>query len=416
MEEEAGDRERPRALAEAWSLLRRNRDFRLFYMGELVSFAGDWFLIVALSGLVLHLTHSAELVAAVFIAYNLPYGIVSFVGGPLADRFDRRKMMIWTNLVMGVLALGFFLVHGKSDLWIVFVLASAISAVSALFEPASSAAVPNLVDEEDLAAANVLNGSAWGTMLAVGAGLGGIVVAAYGNEVGYLVDALSFFFAAAVMVPVRRATSHERDPDADHPGILDATREAVSFSRRDRRVLDLYAIRLGAGFALGMVALLPVLAVNTFHSGDRGMGLLFGMRGVGSLIGPFLVRPLLRRKKIPLAAAIGFLGVFSALYGLIAWMPGLYLAGMLALLATISGSSQWALVTFSYQAIVPDNVLGRIFGLDGALITVTLAMSNALCGRLATVWGDRAAMTVVAAGVCAYAFVLWVVARRSVRA
>ncbi|MGZ4152810.1 MAG: MFS transporter, partial [Actinomycetota bacterium] len=107
----------PNVWAEAWSLLRRNRDFRLFYIGQLVSFAGDWFLIVALSGLVLRLTRSDALVAGVFVAYNLPYGIVSFIGGPLADRLDRRRLMIVTNIVMGVLALGFFLARSHSDLW-----------------------------------------------------------------------------------------------------------------------------------------------------------------------------------------------------------------------------------------------------------------------------------------------------------
>lgn len=397
---------------EAWSLLRRNRDFRLFYIGQLISFAGDWFLIVALSGLVLELTHSAALVTAVFVAYNLPYGIVSFVGGPLADRLDRRKVMIVTNVVMGLLAMGFFLVRTRSDLWLVYVLAASISGVSALFEPAASAAVPNLVDPEDLPAANVLNGSAWGTMLAVGAGIGGLIVAAFGNDVGYLVDALSFFVAGALLVWVRRRTSRDREPHEEHPGIVEATREAVRYSRDDHRVLVLFAVRLGAGFGLGIVALLPVLAITVYHAGDRGTGLLFAFRGIGSLLGPFLIRPMIRRKERRLFTAVIWTpAAFAVLYGLLSWMPGIFLAGAMALAAALVGSAQWTLVTYTYQSTVPDRILGRVFGFDGALITFTLSASNALCGWLAGVLGVRAVMTGVGAVVAIYCALLWALTR-----
>jgi MFS family permease len=404
----------PKVWAEAWRLLRRNRDFRLFYIAELVSLAGDWFLVVALSGLVLHLTHSPALVAAVFVAYNLPFGIVSFVGGPLADRLDRRRLMIVTNVVMGALALGFFLARSNSDLWLVYVLAAGISAVSALFEPAASAAVPNLVDPADLAAANVLNGSAWGTMLAVGAGLGGIVVGAFGNDVGYAFDAFSFFAAAALLVRVRRRTSEPREPHVEHPGIVEATREAVRYSRQDHRVLALYGTRLGAGFAIGVVALLPVLALSVFHAGDRGTGLLFAFRGIGSLIGPFLIRPLIRegnRKRL-FAAVIWTPAVFALVYGVLPWMPVILLAGVAALVAHVAGGAQWTLVTYEYQTIVPDAVRGRIFGFDGALITFTLSLSNALCGWLAGLFGVRDVMTAVGVCVALYAAVVWSIARR----
>ncbi|MGZ4109936.1 MAG: MFS transporter [Actinomycetota bacterium] len=404
----------PNVWAEAWSLLRRNRDFRLFYIGQLVSFAGDWFLIVALSGLVLRLTRSDALVAGVFVAYNLPYGIVSFIGGPLADRLDRRRLMIVTNVVMGVLALGFFLARSSSDLWLVYALAAGISAVSALFEPAASAAVPNLVDREDLAAANILNGSAWGTMLAVGAGLGGIIVAAFGNDVGYAFDALSFFIAAVLLVWVRRPTSEPREPHHEHPGIVAATREAVRYSRQDHRVLALYATRLGAGFAIGVVALLPVLAISHYHAGDGGTGLLFAFRGVGSLIGPFLARPLIRRgnRRRLFAAVIWAPAVFALVYGALPWMPSILLAGVAALIAHLAGGVQWTVAMYEYQTIVPDYVRGRIFGFDGALITFTLSASNALCGWLAGLYGARDVMTIVGVGVACYAAIVWAVARR----
>jgi MFS family permease len=400
--------------SEAWSLLRRNRDFRLFYIAQLISYAGDWFLIVALSGLVLDLTGSAALVAGVFVAYNLPFGVVAFIGGPLADRMDRRLLMIVTNAAMGILALGFFLVHTRSELWLVYVLTAGISAVSALFEPAASAAIPNLVDPPDLAPANMLTGSAWGTMLAVGAGVGGLVVAAYGNDAGYAIDAISFFVAGGLLLGVRRATSEAREPHDVHPNIVEATREALRYSRRDHRLMALFAVRLGAGFALGLVALLPVLAISVFHAGDRGTGLLFAFRGIGSVIGPFLIWPFVRRgrRRRLLAAVIITPAVFAAMYGLLPWMPSLYLAGFVAVLAHLAGGAQYTLVAYTYQSIVPDRILGRIFGFDGALLTFTLSASNALCGWLAGILGVREVMTGLATTVILYTALVWVVTRK----
>ena len=132
------------------SLLRRNRDFRLLFFAQVVSFSGDWFLFVALAGLVYSLTHSPGLVAAVYAALTVPFALFQFIGGPLADRLNRQALMIVADVLRGFLALGFFVIHTKSQIWMVYVLAGAITALGAVFEPASMAAMPNLVDREDL--------------------------------------------------------------------------------------------------------------------------------------------------------------------------------------------------------------------------------------------------------------------------
>src|SRR5438309_9823799 len=93
------------------SLLRRNRDFRLLFLGQVVSFTGDWFLFVALAGLVFSLTHSPGLVAAVYASITVPFALFTFVGGPLADRLNRQMLMITADVIRGILALGFFFIH-----------------------------------------------------------------------------------------------------------------------------------------------------------------------------------------------------------------------------------------------------------------------------------------------------------------
>src|SRR5438093_2577337 len=100
------------------SLLRRNGQFRLLFLAQVVSFTGDWFLFVALAGLVFSLTHSPGLVAALYAAMTVPFTLFIFIGGPLADRLNRQALMIAADVARAGLALGFFLIHRPSQVWL----------------------------------------------------------------------------------------------------------------------------------------------------------------------------------------------------------------------------------------------------------------------------------------------------------
>jgi MFS family permease len=165
-------------------ILRRNPDFTKLYVAQLISFGGDWFTSVALLALVLEKTGSATLAALVFAAQTIPFAIVSPFAGVIVDRFDRKAIMIAADVIRALLALGFVFAQTPGTIWVIFLLLALISGLSAFFEPASSAALPNLVSRADLARANVLIGSAWGTMLVVGAALGGLVAVHFGNTAG----------------------------------------------------------------------------------------------------------------------------------------------------------------------------------------------------------------------------------------
>src|SRR5436190_11852831 len=149
----------PGGARRAWGLIRRNRDFRRFYVAQLISFAGDWFLLVALYGLVLETTHSAFLASLILVAELAPQFLVAPVGGALADRMNRQVLMVLCDLARVVLCLG-FLLAGPGTIWVIYPLLAGIAVFSAAFEPTSTAAVPNLVDSDDLPTANVLVGSA----------------------------------------------------------------------------------------------------------------------------------------------------------------------------------------------------------------------------------------------------------------
>src|SRR5438093_12750764 len=397
------------------SLLRRNRDFRLLFFAQVVSFSGDWFLFVALAGLVFTLTRSPGLVAAVYAALTVPFAVFMFIGGPLADRLSRQALMIVADVLRGFLALGFFVIHLKSQVWMVYVLAGAITALGAVFEPASMAAMPNLVDREDLATANVMAGATWGTMLAVGSAIGGLVVAAFGRDAGYIGDAVSFFLSAALITRIRRRFAEPREAH-DHPGLFEATREAVQYARKDHRVLALLAVKGGFGMGGGVVALLPVLAFTVYHAGDRGTGILYGFRGLGVFLGPFLARSFIgdeNLKKLFWGISISYL-VYGASYAFVPWMPVIYLAGLMVLVGHLGGGAQWTLSSYGLQVIVPDHIRGRIFAFDEGFITLTLAVSATLAGRAADLFGVKVVMLGLACVTLGYS-VLWSVATTRVR-
>ena len=400
----------------AFSLVRRNRDFRLLFFAQVVSFGGDWFLFVALAGLVDTLTHSPLLVAAVYAALTVPFALFTFIGGPLADRLNRQALMIAADLTRAILCLGFFLIHRPSQVWLVYVLAGSVTALVAIFEPASLAALPNLVDREDLATANIMSGATWGTMLAVGSALGGLVVAAFGRRAGYLGDAASFLVSAMLVARIRRRFSEGRAGRGDHPGMFRASKEAIDYARKDHRVLALLTVKGGFGLGSGVVALLPILAFTAFHAGDRGTGILFGFRGLGVFVGPFLVRRFIDDDDMTVLfwTISGAFLIYGAPYAVAPWMPNIYLAGLFVMVGHFGGGAQWTLSSYALQVIVPDHIRGRIFAFDEGLITLTIACSATLAGLVA----DHVRVSFVMlglAGVTLVYTVVWTVATRNVR-
>ena len=381
-----------------------------------MSFAGDWFLFVALAGLVFDLTHSPGLVAAVYAALTVPFAFFTFVGGPLADRLNRQVLMISADLARTALCFGFFLIHRPSQVWLVYVLAGSITALGALFEPASMAALPNLVDREDLGVANILSGATWGTMLAMGSAIGGLVVAAFGRKAGYLGDAASFFVSSMLLVRIRRPFSEPREPHHEHPGLFEATREAVRYARKDHRVLAMLSVKAGFGLGGGVVALLPVLAFTVFHAGDRGTGILYGFRGFGVFLGPFLVRRFVREDDLSKLFWVisGAFVLWSISYAVVPWMPVIYLAGLIVFVGHLGGGMQWTLSTYALQVLVPDHIRGRIFAFDEGFITLTLALSATLSGWISDFVDVRLVMLGLTGITLAYS-VIWTLATAGVR-
>jgi MFS family permease len=394
------------------ALLRRNPDFTRLYIAQLVSFGGDWFASVAILTLVVTKTHSPVLATLVIAAQTLPYAIVSPFAGVIVDRFDRKTMMISADVIRAIVALGFIVGQSRDTIWILFVCEILISGVSSFFEPASSAALPNLVRPADLALANVLMGAAWGTMLVVGAGLGGLVSAWFGKTAAFAGDSASFAISASLLLTIG-GRFHEKDPDPHHAlEIAQDVRETIAFARKEKRVLALLVVKAGFGISAGVIGLISVFAVDVFHGGDGTVGLLMSARGLGALTGPFFARRWARGRTDRVFVALSAAGMVFALgYGVFAVAPTSYVAAIGACIAHIGGGSIWTLSTYGLQRFTPDRIRGRVFSFDYGLVTLTIAASAFAAGGAAERFDPR----IVMGGIATAAFALavgWTLWRR----
>lgn len=381
------------------SLLRRNPDFARLYGAQLTSFAGDWFATVALLGLALEMTGSSAVASLVLVLQTGGFAAASPLAGMLADRFDRRRLMIGADLARVPVALGFLLARDPETLWIAFAAVLLLAIGGAVFEPTSSASLPNLVSREDLPTANVLIGSAWGTMLAVGAALGGIVAATLGRDAAFLVNAASFALSAWLIIGIRRPLQEARDP-ATHvvTGVRGGIGTAIGFARTSRMAGAFILSKTSFGVGTGVVALLAVFGADVFDAGDAGIGVLFAARGLGALVGPFVARSVMGTDDRGLIRGIAAsFVVAAACYAVFPLVPLLWVAALFVFGAHCGGGAQWALSTLGIQRSTPDAIRGRVFSLDYGLVTLTIAISTLLAGMLADLVQARLAVWVMVA-------------------
>ncbi len=367
-----------------WQLIRQNDRFRRLWSAQLISAAGDWFNSVAVLGLVLQLTNSGLGASLAILASTLPSFFLIPYAGPIVDRFDRRKLMIGTNLFSAVIALMFILVHDSGTLWLLY-LASVLLIVSAsFFAPASSASIPNIVSKEELFSANALSGATWGMMVMVGSALGGIVSTILGRDAAFIINALSFLIAAALIASMDIPSPKvERKATPWHD-----FKEGLIYLRQYLPALNLVGVKTGWGLGAGALVLLSVFGQQVFKAGDAGIGFLYAARGLGALIGPLFLRTILGNdlKKQRTAIWVGFLfaAVGYAIFGLSGWLGSLLLGCIALLIAHIGGGTIWTLSSMLLQATTPDRFRGRVFAVNFGLSTLTTGLSTLLYGLAIT--------------------------------
>ena len=384
-------------------LLRSNPNFRKLWLARVVSNLGDWFNLLASAALITRYSDSGTAVSGLFLASYLPIFLASPVAGMVADRFNRRTVLIVTDLLRAVIVLCYLFIRGPEDLWLFYVLAVLQFTASAFFSPAQSALIPNLVDEKDLLTANALDATTWSTMLAVGALLGGITTATLGVQSAYVLDSLTFLLSAwlvrqvvlrpKVAVPPM-ASLAQTEPAGGELHVTEAHTGESGWSAyaaglrylAGRPFLMVVALtKAGAAIIWGLVNVIEVpLAERVFPLGENGsltLGLIYAAIGIGTAFGPLLIRRWFgdERRRLIVGCAVSFGLLSLAVLGM-ALSPSL---PILLTMITLRGAGSGALWVFSavlLQSLVPDRVRGRVFAFDFAAYTLMQSAGTVLAG------------------------------------
>lgn len=393
-------------------LLRREKDFRRAYLAQLIALGGDWFAIIPLLVLLPQLTGTGIWGAMVLAADTLVFALVGPYAGTVVDRLDRRRVIVVANVVAGSSALLLLLVRSEATAWIALVAIGLVAAAKAFSQPAGAAAIPNLVDPDDLATAAVLNGASWGTMLAVGAALGGLVAGTLGTDVCFALDAVLLLGAAVLTASTKRPFSDPNAPARERRPAHQDIGEAIGYARREHRVLALITCKSGPAFGNGALSLFPLYGAAAFGLGPLGIGLMYSARGVGALAGPLLLRKRASDPDRLYGVLAGSMAVFGMAYVALALTSWFGLVLVLLVVAHAGGGANWILSTYGLQAVVPDALRGRVFSADYTLATLIIAGSQVVFGLLSDVVPARDLLAASGAVVLLYAGLWWLATRR----
>lgn len=367
-------------------VLRTNPDFARLWWAQVVSLTGDWFNTIALSTLVVAYSPANEglAISALLLARFVPPMLISPISGVLVDRFDRKQLIIWSNLLRAVIVLLMLITTtGSQWLWLVYVLTIVQFSLSAVFEPAQNAMIPNTIRPADLVIANTLNSTTWSVILALGAAIGGLVSSAFGAETALIIDAVTFGIAALLVAGVRHYRSEQptRHTEAQQTSFADGLR----YLRRTPEVASTLLIKFGN--SIGNVdTLMTIFATQIFVMGERGqlsLGIMYSAFGVGAFLGPLVMNrwnngsvQSMRRLIIIgfVLIALGWLTMSGA--------SSLVLVCIALFIRAFGGSINWTYSTVILQKSVPDSFRGRVFALDMAGFYLATVLSTFVHGNI----------------------------------
>jgi MFS family permease len=371
------------------TLLRKNGNYRNLWLGTLVSQLGDWFNLIAAAGLIARLTGSGVAVSALFLARFLPLFLFSPLAGVMADRYDRRKIMIISDVLRAATVAAFLLIRSPDQVWLFYLLTILQFTLSALFTPARSAVLANVVAKEDLVKANALDSLTWSSMLALGAFVGGVVAGLFGANVAFLADAATFLLSAwfvsrIVLAPRVRKTSRRSG------GWLEFV-DGLRYLRNEPFILGISLTKAGGALVWGAINVLEVTFAEKIFSLNLGpvgealnltdmaaatLGAIYFVTGLGTGLGPIVMRRWLgdRPRRLMFGITLGFALLAVGIFGLgIAPTFPFYLTA--TAVRTVGTGTLWVFSAALLQMVVPDVVRGRVFAFEFAMLTLTQSIS-----------------------------------------
>ncbi len=392
-------------------LIRGNRSLRRIWLADVASLFGDWFNMVALYTLVEELTGSPLALGGVFIVKLLSFSLAAPFAGLIADRLNRRRLMIACDLARAFLVLGFLLIDDRQDVPLLYALAAAQMMLGAAFIPARSASIPNVTSPRELLTANALMAATWSTLLAMGAAAGGFAADLLGLPAVFVIDSLSYCLSAGLLVGtvIPQRTEKPSGPlvRTAASGIVQGWRYVLGHSHVARALLVKPAWTVAGSSLVYMLALLGTDMMPAAPS--IGIGLLYAARGLGTGIGPIAARAAApKRRAWPLMFGLGICAS-AVFYFSVGGVVSTSWVLLFVVLAHVPSGINWTFSTVLLQERTPDPVRGRVFATEWLLLTLLDAAGILIASLLL----ERGALSLrsaiqVFAGVQLACGVLWI--------
>jgi MFS family permease len=384
------------ASSRTFASLRRHRNYRLYFGGQVISLSGTWMQNVAQAWLIIVLTHgSAFAVGALALCQFGPYAIGGLFGGTLADRLDARKTLIGTQAASMVVAIALAvlsLTH-TAQVWEVFVLAAVSGAILILDTPVRQAFTIQMVGRAELPNAIALNSSLFNASRVFGPALGGVLIATTGVGICFLINAISYIAVIGALFAMRAGELHPINRGRSRPTLVRGVGEGLVYAWRTPTVrLVLGLMLVIATLAINFNVLLPVLTAHTLRSGPEVFGLLSATFGVGALAGA-LVSASLSRASLPLML-VGAAGFGGSLL-LLAPANQVWMAGAVLVLTGLSFSLYASQSNALLQMVVPDRLRGRVLSLYGYVFFGTAPLGGLFTGWFTARFGTGLFLVIV---------------------
>ncbi|MGX5540624.1 MFS transporter [Bacillus wiedmannii] len=358
------------------TLLKTNNNFNKLFYGQTLSVLGDWFHTVALVTFVYSITESPFMIALTFISKGLPQLLLSpFIGG-VVDRFSKKKILIFTDVLRGMIVLTYLFALYKIE--IIFISNICLSVLSCLFEPAKQATLKNIVHQNHFVTANSLSSTMNGFMSIMGASLGGIIAQSLHIEFAFLVNSLSYFISAYFIYNMS-VPSH--DTFSKKKAFFTDIKDGYTYILQTKIILTLILVGISWGIIGGAYQLLlTIYAEKIFHT---NIGILYTVQGAGLMMGSLLVNLYIFKNKEKMKKLFGWAYFLQGIFFLAFILSDQLISGIITLLCMrIAGGIIVPLDTTLLQTYTKETMMGKVFSFHYSIYGSLIQLSMFFTGWL----------------------------------
>ncbi len=371
-----------------------SRNFRLYFVGQIVSMIGTWLQMVAQGWLVYDMTHSAFWTGATAAASSLPTLFLSLLGGVIVDRYDRKTILLWTQSASMLLAfvLGIFTLTGIVTVTIIMVLAFLLGCVAAVATPAVQAFLSEMVDRDQLHSAVALNAAIFNASRVIGPAIAGLTIAWIGTGGAFIANGLSYIAVIVALLAIRTAVPWKK-PQVHQPP-LQSIREGIVYTWEHPllRTIIMFVSVISI-FGWSFMSMLPVVARDTYKLGSDGMGYLYSAFGIGSLAGTVFVSMSSGKIRTSLMV-VGGIAVFSLGLCAFTFAADERIALVFLFIAGVGMLSAFATMTATVQRLVEDRYRGRVMSIYLMVLMGFMPLGNLQVGFLSEHFGTAVAIRI----------------------